>query len=153
MPEGSTVCPFCESEISPTAKKCRFCGEWLQQREAFCSSCGTPIRGRWAQEGLCAECEASRPEVVEHVPRTVKLKKRSETFGEGCAIQGFGFLGGLLLMGLIPVLGWIVGPIFIIGMLIHGSRKATKWICGDCGNNVAGPDVRVCPACRAHLIR
>lgn len=22
-------CPFCESEISDTAKKCRFCGEWI----------------------------------------------------------------------------------------------------------------------------
>jgi len=24
-------CPFCESEISETAKKCRHCGEWLDR--------------------------------------------------------------------------------------------------------------------------
>ena len=26
------LCPYCESEISQTAKKCRHCGEWLEER-------------------------------------------------------------------------------------------------------------------------
>lgn len=24
-----TTCPYCEAEVSDSAKKCRFCGEWL----------------------------------------------------------------------------------------------------------------------------
>ena len=47
-------CPFCESEITDTAKKCRHCGEWVSRD---CLRCGTPIRKQWAARGYCANCE------------------------------------------------------------------------------------------------
>lgn len=49
-----SACPFCESEVTPTAKKCRHCGEWISRD---CLSCGTPIRNQWAARGYCADCE------------------------------------------------------------------------------------------------
>ncbi len=47
------ACPFCETEITPTAKKCRHCGEWVSRD---CLTCGTPIRDKWAARGFCADC-------------------------------------------------------------------------------------------------
>lgn len=47
-------CPFCEAGISVTARKCRYCGEWVARH---CDRCGTPIRDEWAARGRCAECE------------------------------------------------------------------------------------------------
>ena len=49
----TAVCPFCESEISATAKKCSHCGEWVSRN---CQTCGTPIRDQWAARGFCADC-------------------------------------------------------------------------------------------------
>jgi ribosomal protein L40E len=51
------LCPFCEAEISPTAKKCRYCGEWVARN---CEVCGTPLRNEWAARGICVECNAAR---------------------------------------------------------------------------------------------
>jgi len=50
----TTACPLCEGEISPNAKKCRHCGEWVARD---CLVCGTPIRREWAAEGKCASCQ------------------------------------------------------------------------------------------------
>jgi len=47
-------CPFCESEITPSAKKCRHCGEWVSRD---CLTCGTPVKSQWAARGICADCE------------------------------------------------------------------------------------------------
>ena len=49
-------CPFCESLISATAKKCRHCGEWVARD---CVVCGTPVRREWAARGKCASCEGA----------------------------------------------------------------------------------------------
>ncbi len=49
----TAACPFCESEITPTAKKCRHCGEWVSRD---CLTCGTPIKAQWAARGYCADC-------------------------------------------------------------------------------------------------
>lgn len=49
----AAACPFCEAEITPSAKKCRYCGEWISRD---CLSCGTPIRNEWAARGFCADC-------------------------------------------------------------------------------------------------
>jgi TM2 domain-containing membrane protein YozV len=57
MTEPAT-CPFCESEITPTVKKCRHCGEWVSRD---CLACGTPIRDQWAARGFCADCESRGP--------------------------------------------------------------------------------------------
>jgi len=53
---GDTACPFCESQISAAAKKCRYCSEWVSRD---CLICGTPIRGEWAARGRCAPCQGN----------------------------------------------------------------------------------------------
>lgn len=50
-------CPFCQAPISTSAKKCRYCREWVARD---CTKCGTPLRGEWAARGLCVECEKER---------------------------------------------------------------------------------------------
>ena len=27
------ICPYCESELSDTARKCKFCGEWVNKEK------------------------------------------------------------------------------------------------------------------------
>ncbi|MBT8397247.1 MAG: NINE protein [Gemmatimonadetes bacterium] len=62
----TALCPFCESELSPTVKKCKYCGEWVSRE---CQKCGTPIRGEWAATGVCAACgEQGSPGVPVHSP-------------------------------------------------------------------------------------
>jgi len=54
-PVPSTLpCPFCQAPISTSAKKCRYCREWVARD---CTKCATPLRGEWAARGLCVECE------------------------------------------------------------------------------------------------
>ncbi len=56
--QETVLCPFCESELSATVKKCKYCGEWVSRD---CQKCGTPIRGEWAARGFCADCGNRKP--------------------------------------------------------------------------------------------
>ena len=92
----TVACPFCESEITPTAKKCRHCGEWVSRD---CLTCGTPIRNQWAARGYCADCgsmEATGFSVqsapgIPHVLLPHGLKKnRSVSVGLALVLGGIG---------------------------------------------------------------
>ena len=37
--ENIKQCPFCAGEIAASAKKCRYCGRWLEEREKECPYC------------------------------------------------------------------------------------------------------------------
>lgn len=118
-------CPFCEGEISTTAKKCRHCGESVSEMDT-----------------------AAAP------PKSAKIEKRTETTGDGCMIQGIGLVGGVVLMiALGLTAGWMVGPAFTIALLIWGHQRSFKWVCGNCGNRVMDKQVKMCPTCRFHLRR
>ena len=118
-------CPFCESEISPTAKKCRFCGEWVQRD---CLVCGTPIRREWAAAGKCASCSAKLAKAPE-VPLALPRRKSKVTAGVlGIVLGGLGahkfYLGkigqGLLYAavcwtGVPSVVGLIEGITYLVG--------------------------------------
>lgn len=92
----TSACPFCESEITPTAKKCRHCGEWVSRE---CRTCGTPIKNQWAARGYCAECEgregsgysAQHALVSNQVPVHPALRKsRSISVGLALVLGGLG---------------------------------------------------------------
>jgi len=92
----TAACPFCESEITPTAKKCRHCGEWVSRD---CLACGTPIKGQWAARGFCANCEGSVPTSfsVQTSPGTPQVpvyygppKSRSVSVGLALVLGGIG---------------------------------------------------------------
>ena len=29
--QNSATCPYCRAEVSPRARKCRFCGKWIEE--------------------------------------------------------------------------------------------------------------------------
>lgn len=76
-PAEQVPCPFCESPISATARKCRYCAEWVARN---CEGCGTPIRDDWAARGLCAECQ-KKPTVSERPEVARPLEKSRTTAG------------------------------------------------------------------------
>ena len=91
----TAVCPFCESDISPTAKKCGLCGEWVSRN---CQTCGTPIRDQWAARGFCADCgvkEATgysvRPNPGTPLAPVYYGERKSQTISVGLALA----LGGI----------------------------------------------------------
>ena len=120
----TVVCPFCESDISPTAKKCSHCGEWVSRS---CQTCGTPIKNQWAARGFCADCgvkEATGYSVrpyPDHMQASVyygERKSRSISIGLALVLGGIGAhkfyldkpgLGILYLMfawtGIPPIIG------------------------------------------------
>lgn len=56
MTEATELVPcfFCNGEVSPTAKKCRHCAEWLIRD---CNGCGLTLRYERASKGVCRRCE------------------------------------------------------------------------------------------------
>jgi hypothetical protein len=71
--------------------------------------------------------------------------------GVGCVIQGFGLLlpvAGFLVMG---PLGLLLGGAACVILLLLGSSKSIRFVCGHCANPVYGQNVKVCPACGGAL--
>ena len=60
-------------------------------------------------------------------------RSRSQVTASGC-LAGLGFvLMGLGVFILIPVIGWVVGPIIILIGTAMGSKKPEKiWRCRNC---------------------
>ena len=92
----TAACPFCESEIPPSAKKCRHCGEWVSRG---CLACGTPIKDQWAARGFCADCEdkGSTGASLQPSPETLNVpvyygeqKSRSISIGLALVLGGIG---------------------------------------------------------------
>ena len=80
-----------------------------------------------------------------------KLKRKSEFVGEGCVWQGVGLLAPVVGYYLLGVAGVVFGGIVLVALLIVGSQKSAKWVCGNCHNPVASKAVTVCPVCKAKL--
>ena len=128
----AAACPFCESEITSTAKKCRHCGEWVGRD---CLTCGTPIKDQWAARGYCADCEGTEATgyLVRPSPGTRQFpvhswpkKSRSVSVGLALVLGGIGahkFYLDKPGMGVLYMLFFWTGIPSIIGIF-----EAVKYI-------------------------
>ncbi len=85
--------------------------------------------------------QASRVQATRVLPET-------EFSGFGCVIQGFGLLApvaGFLLGGYD---GLAMGCVVLLVLLVAGSMKSRRWVCGACGNPLYSNAVTLCPSCR-----
>jgi hypothetical protein len=87
-----------------------------------------------------------------------KRKKKSEFAGIGCVYQAIGLLCPIIFSFLTAVVigteegitvGFLIGLFLMLILLLYGSRKSIKWICGNCRNPIADKSVNVCPVCKA----
>ena len=101
-------CPFCDGEISTTAKKCRHCGEWVRGQ---CARCGASVRGRWAAQSLCAQCEEV---AVAEAPSQAIQQMDSGGRGSG------GNVVAALVSVFIPGLGQLIQGRFFSAVFIFG---------------------------------
>lgn len=80
-----------------------------------------------------------------------KIRRKGQFIGGGCLVQALGFLLAPVLFFFFPPVGFVLAALFLIAMLIWGSRLSVSYRCGNCGNPVADKNVKVCPTCKAVL--
>lgn len=83
-------------------------------------------------------------------PQIAQRVRKSEFFGTGCVIQGLGFIAPFVGAVAGPV-GFVLGLLVLLALLLVGRQLAIFWTCGACGNRLSGDGVTVCPTCRAQL--
>lgn len=108
-----------------------------------------------------ARSQAASVAAAPSLPREAAPSRRMskiDTTGGGCFAQGLGVLIGLMAFGSGAKLGAegilggaVLGLTIMLGGLVVGRRFSTKWSCEACGNPISGPEVRLCPTCRAPL--
>jgi hypothetical protein len=91
------------------------------------------------------------PPAREASTRTPALIKQSTEFtGTGCVLQGVGLMAGLLGFAMGPI-GMVFGLGVALLLIVEGSNKSKRLLCGHCGNRVDNKTVTLCPACRSAL--
>jgi ribosomal protein L40E len=85
-------------------------------------------------------------------PLQARKKPKSDFIGAGCVVQGFGLLAPVAGFFLGGPIGAMVGLVGLLVLFIIGARMAQYFICGGCGNRLAD-EAKVCPTCRAELVR
>ncbi len=85
------ACPFCEAKISRTAKKCQFCGEWVDA-STVASEKKTVLNSE-PQQRKVFEKEPIREIVIENKPWYSNLPR---------------FFGYILLVGILLGGGWVI---------------------------------------------
>lgn len=83
--------------------------------------------------------------------RTARIQQRGSFVGTGCLVQALGLILGVTLTAVIPLIGWLIGLVVAVGMLISGGRMAIKYECSNCHNPIASKRVKLCPACHARF--
>lgn len=113
----------------------------------------------------CGRPNAAAPAAQEVVRPLAKLQKKTVAFGAGSLVQllgaaffvpaigaaGFWLLAGSSGAAFFFGLASIPGFLFGVGLFMWGSRLATRWLCGACGVQLSGDEVRLCPSCKSPL--
>jgi len=110
--EGTKICPYCGEEIKAVAKKCRFCGQWLDEDTNEVATKGEEVK---PQDAAPVEQVAPNEEVEEDNKATdtvVASKPDSETSTKGSAGSKknavywvVGILAAVVLVGIGFLLG------------------------------------------------
>jgi len=91
--EGTKICPYCGEEIKAVAKKCRFCGQWLDEDTNEVATKGEEVK---PQDAAPVEQVAPNEEVEEDNKATdtvVASKPDSETSTKGRLLGGWNSCG------------------------------------------------------------
>lgn len=77
-------------------------------------------------------------------PKKGKVKRVSEHFGMGCAVQTLGLF--------FLVAGFYFWPLFVLAVvfLLAGSGLSVKYVCSLCGNKL-DKNATICPVCKSTL--
>lgn len=110
---------------------CLECKREVSDMAEACPHCGAPIAGHVPTNA------------ASETPIKAKRKRKAEFIGVGSLVQ----LAGLIM----PFILGPIGIVFLVILLIVGSRMSLKWTCGNCGNRIQDKNVTVCPSCKAIL--
>jgi hypothetical protein len=84
----------------------------------------------------------------------VVIAEREKNFditGVGCLLQALGLLAPIILSIPLGFIGGGIGMALLPILLLVGTSKSTKWICGSCKNPLASKEMSLCDTCGAHL--
>ncbi len=165
-------CPFCAESIQDDAIKCRYCGEFLDQRAAQrIFTAGMPVRFGWGYEyksgitifGLPLIHIASGVDEATGRPRIARGIFAMGNIAVGVVALGGMAFGGLtfggLSLGLISIGGLSIGAVALGGMAV-GALFAAGGIAVSLAYAVGGGALAPCafggsggdPACFAPLL-
>jgi hypothetical protein len=111
---ATMACPFCSEEIQETARKCRFCSEWLVPREAGAADAGVrPSPGdAWAAGPMKSSSVLVRGAGIQRPSEPSTASQGGPPRTNGLAIAALVTGLGVLLMGAIAGI-----PALIMGLL------------------------------------
>ncbi|MBR2136286.1 MAG: hypothetical protein IJ855_08750 [Bacteroidales bacterium] len=135
MEEQTKKCPFCGQEINALAIKCRFCGNWLDERHEGPQYARNPQPDPqpqqtppppYGQQVPPYGQQTPPPQYGQQVPPQYNQQYYSQpqpSRSNGIGIAGFILALLSLLLGWIPILGWIVWFLGLVFSLVGIFRK------------------------------